>query len=128
METSIYLAQVIGLFGALTTFTIIIRYKFYLSMEEIVAKNPATIYMSGFMFLLLGILVVVSHQVWSMDWRVIITLLGWLLLFKGLMRIIFPQKIIALLLKKLEEKRFIFGEIAVFILSLFLIYQGFIAH
>ncbi|HZV69360.1 MAG TPA: hypothetical protein VFG10_07450 [Saprospiraceae bacterium] len=126
METSIYLAQVMGLFGAIATFTIILRYKFYVAMEANVAENLTTIYMSGFLFLLLGILIVVSHQVWAFDWRLIITILGWVILAKGLMRILFPETTKSMLLKKQTEKKFIFGEIAVFLLSLYLIFKGFI--
>ncbi|MFZ1676755.1 MAG: hypothetical protein WAT91_05750 [Saprospiraceae bacterium] len=128
METSLYLAKIMGLFGALTTFTIILRYKLYLSMEDIVSKNPATMYLSGFMFLLLGILVVVSHSVWTLDWRLTITIIGWLLMAKGLMRILIPDFITAMLIKKQTEKRFIVGEITLFVISIFLIYQGFITH
>ncbi|MGB4847319.1 MAG: hypothetical protein WBP41_05335 [Saprospiraceae bacterium] len=128
METSLYLAKIMGLFGALTTFTIILRYKLYLSMEDIVSKNTATMYLSGFMFLLLGILVVVSHSVWTLDWRLTITIIGWLLMAKGLMRILIPDFITAMLIKKQTEKRFIVGEITLFVISIFLIYQGFITH
>ena len=63
METSIFLAKVIGLFGAISTLAIIFRYKTHLEMEGNVAKSPSMIHLSGFLFLMLGILLTVSHQV-----------------------------------------------------------------
>jgi len=69
-------------------------------MEENAAKNPTTIYLSGFLFLMIGILLTVSHQVWAGDWRVVITIFGWLILVKGVMRIFFPDTV-----KKLIEKK-----------------------
>src|SRR5687768_6945379 len=114
METSIFLAKVIGLFGAISTLAIIIRYKLYLVMEENAGKNPTTIYLSGFLFLLPGVLVVASHQVWTWDWRVIITIFGWLILVKGIMRILFPDTIKKLIEKKISDKRFLLAEVVTF--------------
>lgn len=128
METTIFLARAIGLFGAISTLAIIVRYKTYLAMEESAVKNPAMLYLSGFFILLVGILLVISHQVWTQDWRVIITIIGWLILIKGLLRIFFPERIKRLIEKKQTDRRFLLSEIAVFLLSLYLIYQGFIVN
>ena len=129
METSIFLAKVTGLFGAISTLAIIIRYKLHFAMEENAAKNPATIHLSGYLFLMLGILLTVSHQVWTRDWRVVITIIGWLILLKGLMRILFPGTIKKLTEKKIKnEKRFLLTEVVTFLISLYLIYQGFFVN
>jgi len=128
METSIFLAKVIGLFGAISTLAIMLRYKKHLEMEEHAAKSPTTIYLSGFFFLMLGILLTVSHQVWTMDWRVVITILGWLILVKGIVRILIPNFVRNLLKKKKSDNRFFLAEVIVFIISIYLIYQGFIVN
>ena len=128
METSIFLAKVIGLFGAISTMAIIICYKSHIAMEENASKNPTTIYLSGFLFLMLGVLLIVSHQIWTCDWRVIITILGWLVLAKGIMRILFTDKVKNLINKKKNDKRFLLAEIVSFLISTYLIYQGFIVN
>ena len=128
METSIFLAKVIGLFGAISTLAIIFCYKIHLEMEGNAAKSPSMIYLSGYLFLILGILITVSHQVWTPDWRIIITILGWLILLKGVMRILFPDTIKNLIEKKKSDKRFLLAEIVTFIISIYLIYQGFIVN
>lgn len=128
METSIFLAQILGLFGVISTLAIIIRYKKYLEMEKFAAQNPAITYSSGFFILLMGILVTVSHQVWTPDWRVVITIIGWLILIKGLLRLLFPDKIEKLIKKKQTDRRFLLSEIVTFFISLYLMYQGFIAY
>ena len=48
-------------------------------------------FVTGYFTLIIGLLMVVSHNIWQWDWRVVITLLAWLTLFKGLSIIIFPQ-------------------------------------
>lgn len=128
METSIFLAKAIGLFGTISTLAIISRYKLYLQIEAEAEKSLSTIYLTGFIILILGILITISHPVWVMDWRVIITILGWLTLLKGVMRIFMPELIQQLIAKKQREKRFIFAEIGVLLISLYLVYQGFQAN
>jgi len=125
MEHSIFLAKVIGLFGAISTLAIIVRYKTYLEIEADSAKNPIIIYLSGFIILIIGILLVVSHQVWSGDWRVVITIFGWLFLLKGIIRIFFPETAKKLFEKKRSDRRFIIAEVMFFLFSLYLIYKGF---
>lgn len=128
METSIFLAKVIGLFGAISTLAIISRYKIHLVMEENAAKSPSMIYLSGFLLLMFGILITVSHQVWTLDWRVVITVLGWLILANGVMRIFFPDTVKNLVEKKKSDRRFLLAEIVTFFISVYLLYQGFIVN
>ncbi len=52
------------------------RRRFRRILEEF-SRSFALIVFLGLITLVLGLLVVVSHNVWSADWRVIITLLGW---------------------------------------------------
>ena len=40
-----------------------------------------------------GVAIVLNHNVWALEWRVIITLVGWLATLGGLMRILFPQRV-----------------------------------
>lgn len=127
METSIFLARVIGLFSVISTSAILVRYKTFLKMEEEALKNPALIQLSGFLILIVGVLLVVSHQVWTPDWRLVITLIGWLVLFKGILRILFPESIIRLLEKKSSSYWSLLAEGLVFVIGLCLVYQGFFA-
>lgn len=128
METSIYLARVIGLVSVISTVAIMIRYKHSLFLEAETLKYPSNIYQSGFVILLLGILIIVSHPVWALDWRLAITLVGWLLLLKGVGRIFFPDAVSNLVEKKKNNRKFILGEVAVFIMGLYLLYHGFIVY
>jgi hypothetical protein len=56
-----------------------------------VAHNYALIFLSGILTLLAGVAIVRVHNVWSGGWRVIITVLGWLAVVSGLVRMWFPQ-------------------------------------
>lgn len=127
MEVSLFLAKAIGLFFFISALAIIVCYKTYLEMEEDAIKSPALIYLSGFFILIVGILLTVSHQIWTQDWRVVITIISWLILFKGILRVFFPKMV-----KKLIEKKrypwFLLAEAVSLLVGLYLMYQGFVAH
>ena len=61
-------------------------------MEEF-SRSLGLVFLSGIYTLILGLLVVVSHNLWTSDWRVIITILGWTTLSKGVFLILLPQRI-----------------------------------
>lgn len=55
------------------------------------AENPATTYLSGLLAIAIGVLIVISHNVWVADWPIIITLIGWGSLIKGAWLIVSPK-------------------------------------
>ena len=48
---------------------------------------------TGYITFLLGLVTVILHNVWVSDWRVAITILGWVTLFKGVTKIAFPEHV-----------------------------------
>ncbi len=53
--------------------------------------NSMLIYLSGVTSMLAGLAVVNAHPSWTPDWRVIITIIGWLMLIIGIVRIVVPD-------------------------------------
>ena len=52
------------------------------------------IYLSGMLTLTVGLAIVLSHNVWVGDWRLIITIFGWLGVGGGVFRILWPQGVV----------------------------------
>ena len=48
---------------------------------------------TGYISLLMGVVAVILHNVWVLDWTLIITILGWATLSKGIMKTAFPEYI-----------------------------------
>lgn len=48
---------------------------------------------TGYITFLLGLVTVVAHSLWVPDWRVAITILGWVTLLKGIEKIAFPNRV-----------------------------------
>lgn len=51
---------------------------------------PQVVYLNGMLLFTAGLVVVRFHNLWRRNWVVVITLVGWALLFAGLLRLFFP--------------------------------------
>ena len=50
---------------------------------------------SSFIAIIIGLLNILFHNIWTLDWKLIITLIGWSSLFIGLSLFIIPRKTIS---------------------------------
>ena len=90
MELSVLIAKItaaIYLSAALGGF---INRDYYRRIADDIYKNAGLTYMAGFMAVVVGFLVVHYHNLWVKDWTVLITIIGWLALVKGVLVIVFP--------------------------------------
>jgi uncharacterized membrane protein len=71
---------------------------------------------------------VLAHNVWVPNWRVLITLLGWLMLVRGAARILFTDRVMEFAKTVVRNKRIypISGAV-VGVLGLVLCYFGYLA-
>ncbi|MGI9412339.1 MAG: hypothetical protein ACR2PM_01630 [Hyphomicrobiales bacterium] len=93
MEASLLIARIIGpLFTLIAVGMLFNRETYGVIMAEFV-ESRALIYLSGAIALVTGIVIVHFHNLWVADWRVIITVIGWMSLFKGVVRIVYPQAV-----------------------------------
>jgi uncharacterized membrane protein HdeD (DUF308 family) len=65
-------------------------------MTEQVTHHYAVVLLSGAVLLVAGLAIVRVHNVWSVGWPVLVTLVGWLAILSGLLRMIFPRQGVAL--------------------------------
>jgi hypothetical protein len=52
---------------------------------------------SSFIAIIVGLLNILFHNIWQPNWKLLITLIGWISLFIGLSLFIFPKRTVALL-------------------------------
>jgi hypothetical protein len=68
------------------------------------------------------------HNHWADDWAVLVTILGWLLLVGGLVRILFPIWLAEMAANFGQNTGLIAGEAVVFlVIGVFLSYQAYIS-
>ena len=57
-----------------------------------IAHDQGLIFLSGILSMLGGIAIVRVHNIWSGDWRVVVTVIGWLAILGGLLRMWLPHR------------------------------------
>jgi len=60
-------------------------------MLESFEDSPGLMMVSGLMSIVLGMLLIEYHNLWVQDWRVLVTIIGWAALIKGVLFIAFPH-------------------------------------
>ncbi|MBP9854950.1 MAG: hypothetical protein KBD53_08795 [Candidatus Omnitrophica bacterium] len=65
----------------------------YGKMVEEFEKSSALTFVTGFITLVLGMILVQYHNIWTGNWTVLITIVGWMGTLKGIMLMAFPQLI-----------------------------------
>ncbi len=91
MDTSILLARLIGPLFVVVSIGFFVNREHYTRMTETFLKNAELYYFSGALAFVVGIAIITFHNLWVTDWRIVITVIGWLSLTKGLVRILFPN-------------------------------------
>lgn len=92
MDNSVLLAKFIGPFIVVIGAGLLFNFKLYQRIVDDFLKNAGLIYVSGLITFVAGLAVVLFHNVWSADWRVIITIFGWVTLIKGIWLIVLPGR------------------------------------
>ena len=98
------------------------------TLVESVSRDPALVLVSGVLSFVAGLAVVRVHNYWAGDWSVLVTILGWLLLVGGLVRILFPIWLAGMAANFSQNTGFIAGEAVVFlVIGAFLSYKAYIS-
>jgi hypothetical protein len=128
MQTSIFLARLLGPLLLLTGAGIVLNPKSFRTIAGEVVRSVTLVYLFGFMDLAAGLAIVLTHNVWVASWRVLITLIGWLLLIRGAVRIVAPEIVMGYAAKVIRNKQVIPAAGAVVgVLGLVLCYFGYVA-
>jgi hypothetical protein len=91
METSIYLAKLMGPIYLVIAIGMLLNRDHFRAVAKEVAASPALFYLSGVLALVIGGLIVLLNNVWS-GWPVVITLVGWAAILKGIVRTVLPTQ------------------------------------
>ncbi len=125
MFLSVFLAQLFGIYLLITGLYYILRYD---QIEEVLTdfySSPALRVTSAVISLLIGLIIILSHSVWVLNWPLLITLIGYLSFAKGILNLFYPElardwygKMSPTILKSIGWITMVFGAV--------LIYCGFI--
>ena len=127
MERSHFLAKLFGPVFIAGGVGMIFNTVIYRAMFERALHDHLLIYLSGVIALTIGLAIVATHNDWKWHWPLIITVIGWLAIIGGIVRMVAPQVIERIGLSILAYPNFfvVDGGIAV-LLGVLLSYFGYL--
>jgi hypothetical protein len=128
VQTSIFLARLLGPLLLIVGAGILINPKTFHTMAADVVRSVTLVYLFGLIDLAAGLAIVLTHNVWVANWRVLITLIGWLMLIRGAVRVLIPEAVMGYAAKILRNKQYLpVGGVVIGILGLVFCYFGYSA-
>lgn len=119
MNFSYFLAHAWGIFLFLVCFGLLLNRKTFLDAFE--KMTTMSLFIMGFILLIIGSLQIVGYEHWSISWRGLITLLGWATLFKGIAIFFIPDYHHKLLKLVREDNIYTFSLIFGMLLGIYLL-------
>lgn len=94
MKTSILIARIASIVYLAAALGALLDPGYYRKVVDDLFGNAALTYVTGFITVILGFLIVHFHNFWKKDWTVLITIVGWIALIKGVLIIAAPQLVL----------------------------------
>lgn len=124
MNTINYLAEILGLYFVIVPLALLVNSK-YLKSLFIELDNDATMFLWGMVSLVIGLAMVLFFNVWEQSWQVVITIIGWIALLKGL-ALLFVPEFIKKWARKIENQQWLPIALVVLVfVGLIITYFGF---
>ena len=128
MATSLFLARLLGPLLLAVGAGILVNPKPFRTMASEVIGSVTLVYLFGLLDFAAGLAIVLVHNVWTPNWRVLITLIGWLMLIRGAVRILAPDTIMGFAAKLIRNKQLIpISTVVTGVLGLVFCYFGYVA-
>lgn len=119
-----YLAEIWGITIVVVFLALLIKPK-HLKRLFAEIENEASMFFWGIISLVIGLAMILAYNVWAQGWQIIITILGWLSLLKGLHLLLMPEHAKAWT-KKLENAPLLpYALVIGVIIGLVITYLGF---
>ena len=95
MQTSIFLARLIGPVMLLVGLAVLINQREFRNLAQDFIASRALLFLSGLVMLPAGLAIILVHNVWAADGRTMVTIFGWLLAITSAIRLLVPQFVAA---------------------------------
>lgn len=91
MELSIYLGQLLSIVLVVIGLALLLRTNHYREAYKSWMKHDGLMLFTSMVLLVTGVALVLSHNVWVLSWEVLITIIGWGTLIKGVFVAFLPK-------------------------------------
>ncbi|MDE3056292.1 MAG: hypothetical protein KGI80_06380 [Verrucomicrobiota bacterium] len=93
MDLSPFFAKWIGIYFLISALILLLRKQQLARTVKELFASEGLLAISAELSLLLGLLLAIENPVWEWSWKGLITIIGYLLILKGIMRLAFPRRL-----------------------------------
>ena len=122
-----FLAKLLGLFSIVIGLAMIARRQEMVASVDALVHSPTFLLIAGLIALTIGLAMVLAHNIWSGGvLPIIATIIGWLILIRGLILAFLPAAMVANLFEAMHFSRllYLYASISV-VLGIYLTFAGF---
>jgi hypothetical protein len=112
----------LGIFFVVIGVVMVANGKRVAAVIEETAQNKSILFTWGIFALLIGAVIVVLNNAWTSGVQLLVTILGWAALIKGMFMLFFPDASAALYRKFATASAIVMGGIVVIVLGMMLLY------
>lgn len=127
MDLSVFVAQVVAVVYLSIGVGMLFDGAYYKKLLDNFYKDQTCMYVGGLLALIIGFALVTFHNEWVKSWEVLVTIIGWLALIKGISLLAFPSKSLELSKSMTKAKNVSTLSIIVIVVGLVFGYFGFVA-
>ena len=125
---TIFLSRLIGLYCIVVALSMVIRKQATVFAVEAMLRNPSMMLFLGMVAVVAGLAMILAHNIWSGGaMTVVVTLVGWIALIKGLLILFLPADAYAgIILGWLRHPLlFYVSLVLILLIGIYMIYGGF---
>jgi hypothetical protein len=125
---TVFLGRLLGLYLILIALPMGANQQATIATVEALVHNAPLLFVVGLILVAVGLAMILSHNIWSGGaLPVIVTLIGWLTLLKGLLFLFLPPpEAVGVIIWGKAYEQFFYADVAiVFLLGVYLTYAGF---
>jgi uncharacterized protein YjeT (DUF2065 family) len=91
MQNALWLASIFGPFLVITGLWMLLYSENLIKIVTSVKNTPACFYLMGVINLLICLTIISQYNIWNWDAAFLVTLLGWVLILRGILSLFVPQ-------------------------------------
>ena len=91
MQLAIIMARVVAVIYVVSGIGIVLNKVDFERISDEIFNSPTLSFFSGILSIILGIVLIQYHNIWIWNWSIIITISNWMLLFGGIVFILYPS-------------------------------------
>lgn len=126
MDLSIFLAKLFGIYFILLAIIYIFKKNEVRDLIKGIRDNRVMISFIGYLQIIAGLAIIITHNIFSLDFRGVITIFGYWLIVEGILYIVLPKKTLRKIINTFSNTFwYAGGSIIAIILGVYLVLNGF---